>query len=33
LIWHCTCADHVYRHEDVRGFQWKHVRALRGRGR
>ena len=30
LTWHCTCADHVYRHEDVRGFQCKHVRAAGG---
>jgi hypothetical protein len=33
LTWHCTCADHVYRHEDAAGFQCKHVRALRARGR
>jgi hypothetical protein len=33
LVWHCTCADHVYRHEDLPGFECKHVRALRGRGR
>ncbi|HVS39149.1 MAG TPA: hypothetical protein VMS17_26560 [Gemmataceae bacterium] len=31
LTWHCTCADHVYRHEDIQDFQCKHVRALRGR--
>jgi hypothetical protein len=29
LVWHCTCADHVYRCEDVRDCQCKHVRALR----
>ena len=29
LTWHCTCADHVYRHEDFPDYQCKHVRALR----
>ena len=32
LVWHCTCADHVYRHEDAPGFECKHVRGLRAAG-
>jgi hypothetical protein len=33
LIWHCTCADHVYRHEDDPHHVCKHVRGLAGIGR
>jgi hypothetical protein len=29
LCWHCTCADHVYRHELSESHCCKHVRALR----
>lgn len=28
LSWHCTCADHVYRHELMDRHVCKHVRAL-----
>jgi hypothetical protein len=33
LRWHCTCADHVYRHEDFPNYRCKHVRGLITLGR
>jgi hypothetical protein len=33
LRWHCTCADHVYRHEDFPDYRCKHVRGLLALGR
>src|SRR4051794_20717146 len=33
LRWHCTCADHVYRHEDFPDYRCKHVRGLITLGR
>jgi hypothetical protein len=33
LRWHCTCADAVYRGEEVEGHCCKHVRGLLTHGR
>ncbi len=29
LLWHCTCADHVYRCETIANHACKHIRGLR----
>lgn len=29
LLWHCTCADHVYRCETIAHHACKHIRGLR----
>jgi hypothetical protein len=33
LVWHCTCGDHIYRHEDHPHHVCKHVRGVAGIGR
>ena len=33
LIWHCSCADHVYRSETEPNHVCKHVRGVAGIGR
>src|SRR5262245_5430129 len=29
LLWHCTCADQIYRGETIANHACKHIRALR----
>jgi hypothetical protein len=33
LVWHCTCADHVYRTDAQAHHVCKHIRGLAGIGR